>query len=320
MAGTCPDLVVRQEVSQVCGARPSCSLLADQLTLDFISGGQARGRERGRSCHTTGSSSVLRTTHACIDQSALLYDWTPTTTEQPSSQPTLSRQQGDTTVAVVEVEEEEKAEEEEEENEEVEEDNEEVFSGDKESVIAKPLEPQPGVGSPSVAGGDGGDSESLTNILIILTSSLTAGLSVLLLTILYKLYQTYQSPPSSPLNTPLNNQSQYSITTQLTQLAQLDLTELSELTGVESPAVRLTETGGTWPGKTERKYSVRFDDEPQYLSVSPPAPLSHRSAVLSSDKITGEDFLRQEAAERWQFPRVAGTGTGRKTRNKYLSL
>ena len=273
--------MTREEVSQVCGARQSCSLLADLVTLHLISGGEERVGERGRSCHTN-SSSVLRTTFACMDQSALVSSWagTPTEsalTEQPPTQPAL--------IDITTVE--------------------EVFNADKETVIAKPLEPQP----PGVSSAD--YSDYLTNILIVITSSLTAGLSVLLLTILYKLYQTFQSPPSSPLNTPVNNCSQYSITTQLTNL---HLTEMAELAEVDTRADRVTETGGTWPGKTERKHSVRFADSPQSpqqsslsLSVSP---------LVRQDKLTGEYFLRQEAAEKWQFPRVGR----RKIGNKYLSL
>lgn len=298
---SCPDLVMRREVNQVCGARQSCSLLADHLTLTFITGGLDRGEDRGeerrRSCHTN-SSSVLRTTFACVDQSALVSSWSATTTEeetlaeQPSTQPPL----GNITV-VQEMEELEEMKE-----------VEKVFSVDKERVIAKPLEPQPGVSSV--------DSEYLTNILIIITSILTAGLSVLLITILYKLYQTFQTPPASPLNTPVNNFSQYSIHTHLTHLSEM--TELTELTEVESQAARLTETGGTWPGGSERRRGVRFEDEAQqHLSVTP--LIREQSRVFSSDKLTGDYFLKQEEADKWQFPRVAGSGRS-KIGNKYLSL
>ena len=279
LGGSCADLVMREEVSEVCGARQSCSLLADTVTLHLISGREDRLEDRlegrrGRSCHSN-SSSVLRTTFACVDQSALLPGWRGTTTEsavteRSSSSPPL---RSTTTTSLVE-----------------------VFSADKESVIAKPLEPQP-PGESSDA-----DSDYLTNILIVITSSLTAGLSILLLTILYKLYQTFQTPPSSPLNSPLNNYSQHSLNTQLSHL-----TELTELTEVDTKAAGMTETGGTWPGKTERKLGVRFEDEPQPLAVSP---------LLREDKLTGQYFLREEAAEKWQFPRVAG----RKIGSKYLSL
>ena len=68
-----------------------------------------------------------------------------------------------------------------------------------ESVIAKPLEPKP----TSINLIVGSEVSDYTDILIGISSTITLGLTLLLITISYKLYQTYQTPVSSPIPTRL---------------------------------------------------------------------------------------------------------------------
>lgn len=69
---------------------------------------------------------------------------------------------------------------------------------------------------------------------------------------------------------------------------------------------------GTWPSKTsDRKTRVTFDLSPEPFSFPP--VVTEDSLVSSTDQTNRDYFLRQEAGDKWHFPRV-------KVEKKYLSL
>ena len=301
------------QIVRLCGGRERCSLLADPVTINIMSG-EEEVEQEVNSCHA--NLSVLRTTAACIDVSALhiqtdqtetgLANIGPTTTilrpkkENPTmpgkilsvdneSQESLERK---------ERQESKESQESQESQERQKSQGDQESQGGQESAVAKPLEPKPTTVLLFSSDISTEESEDLTNILIVITTSLTVALTILLVSILYKLYQTYQTPPASPLPAPLNQYSQYSINTQLT--------ELTELTEIHDDSERLTGSG-TWPSKaSSRQYRVTFDLTPEYLSIPP----------LMEDNQSRDYFLKEEATDKWQFPRVCGN----RIEKKYLSL
>ena len=166
-----------------------------------------------------------------------------------------------------------------------------------ESVIAKPLEPKP----TSINLIVGSEVSDYTDILIGISSTITLGLTLLLITISYKLYQTYQSPVSSPIPTRQSINSIFSLDTTISEMNNTSELPIS---------IHSSETKGSEKLQTK---SVAFDLAPENLSVDP--------IGCSRSSFDPNNFLKQEnsdSTEKWHFPRT--NGDKQFYESKYMSL
>ena len=211
---------------------------------------------------------------------------------------------------------------------------EEILNVTNEPAVAKPLEPKPTLVNLMVSHVSGAEGPmDYTDILIGVSSLVTASLTGLLLTILYKLYQTFQTTPAPSPAAMATSRSNFSVNTDNTEVENMLPLASHHFDNEVIPSnFHPHAFPGTLPSKSK---SVVFDLEPSsyQLSVS---TLSRDQQIASNS--SGGDCLRadkgaslgagrqemmSDPSDKWQFPRVplSPQAQGNKLmQNKYLSL